>query len=193
MRVAEHATLPRDPALIEAVTQTQTLAPTDTKEKLKARIKIPFLLFLIGCVLAIFCSMDLPGVIAGIQSESWPQAPGISLRSGLAHQVLGKDPAWRPVVVYHYQVNGKDYYNDTIAFQEWLGLAGFEAGVIRSRYVPGSSLTVYYDPNKPELSCLEKGVRWWDPVMHLICYVLIAALLFLSCYPPVKPEPDTSL
>ncbi len=169
------------------MTITETLEKVD-KKTLKGRVKIPFLIGLVAVVIALFLSLDLPPLMKASQAMSWKQVPGITRRAGLSHMVLGRDPAWRPIVVYHYKVDGTAYVNDTISFQEWLGLPGFEAGQIRTRYIPGTAVTVVYNPENPQESCLEAEPRYLDPFMHLVCYIMFAALVFLSCYPPVKPE-----
>jgi hypothetical protein len=169
------------------VTITETLERVDQKT-LKERVRIPFLVGLVAAVLGSFLALDLPPLMKSTQAMSWKQVPGITRRAGLSHMVLGRDPAWRPIVVYHYTVDGKAYVNDTISFQEWLGLPGFEAGQIRTRYIPGTAVTVSYNPADPQDACLEPEPRYLDPFMHLVCYIMLAALIFLSCYPPVKPE-----
>lgn len=171
----------------ETVTTTETFVAAK-KNALKERIKIPLLVALVLGVAALFVALDMPPLMKSTAAMSWKQTPGITRRSGLAHLTVGRDPAWNPVVVYNYTVDGKPYINDTISFQPWLGLPGFEAGQIRTRYIPGTAVTVTYNPENPQESCLEPEPRYLDPFMHMVCYIMFAALVFLSIYPPVKPE-----
>jgi hypothetical protein len=170
------------------VTITETLEKVE-KSTLKERIKVPFLVGLAVSCIVLSVVMDLPPLQKSITADStWKKVPGITRRSGLSHMIMGKDPSWRPIVVYNYKVDNVEYANDVIAFPEWAGLPGYEAGQVRLRYIPGTAVTVSYNPENPQDSCLETTPRWDVFFVHLICYFMFAALVFLSCYPPVKPD-----
>ncbi|MDZ4834908.1 MAG: DUF3592 domain-containing protein [Candidatus Melainabacteria bacterium] len=170
------------------MTNLETLEQQTDKNRLKERLRVPFLVFLVVIVIAVFCTMDLQPFMKTVATGSWSEAPGITKRSGLSRVDIGKDPAWRNVVVYKYTVDGKDYVNDVIAFQLLTGLPGYEANMAKNRYSPGSTVTVFYDPKNPQDSCIDPNRRWDIISMHLILYVLLAALAYLSCYPPYKPD-----
>ena len=145
-------------------------------------------MFLGLCVVALFCTMDLPPFLKTVSCSSWPDTAGITKRSGLANVAVGKDPLWRNVVVYTYTVDGKEYVNDVIAYQLFNGQPGFEANQLRQRYSPGSAVTVTYNPNDPQDSCVDPRRRWDIIFIHAVMYILLAALLFVSCDPPYKPD-----
>jgi hypothetical protein len=165
----------------------QTLEKLD-KNRLKERLRIPFLAFLGIFAIAVFCTMDLPPFLKTVTAGSWPDTSGITKRSGLTHVAVGKDPLWRSVVVYKYTVDGKEYVNDVIAYQLFCGQPGYEAHQLRQRYLPGSSVTVTYNPSNPQDSIIDARRRWDIISIHAIMYLLLAALAYLSCYPPYKPD-----
>jgi len=169
------------------VTSSVGTAHKVEKNNLKERIRVPFIGFLVVFVLAVSGSMDMPPFLKAWEATTkWNKAPGITKRSGLAHVEVGKDPAWRPLVVYKYKVEGVEYTNDVIAFQPYIGLAGYEANVLRMHYTPGTCIDVTYDPKNPADSVLEPLPHWDYLLIHFVMYVLFAALVYLSCYPPAK-------
>jgi hypothetical protein len=64
-----------------------------------------------------------------------------------------------PVVAYEYQVNGVTYLNNQISADEpghvTTGGFGYSPMVVK-RYPAGSSVTVYYNPQNPRQSTLER-------------------------------------
>jgi hypothetical protein len=163
------------------------------KYRFKERARVPYLVFLLISLVALFCVMDLPPFLKNYEaSVNWKETAGISKRSGLSQVHVGKDPVWRNVVVYAYTVDGKEYTNDVIAFQMLGAIPGYEANQMRSRYSPGSPVTVYYDPKNPQDSCLDATRRWDILSTHLIMYLLVVALAYLSVYPPYKPDESAS-
>lgn len=165
----------------------ETLVRVD-KDRLKERLRVPLLILLVVSVLALFFVMDMPPFQKTILAGSWPEAAGVSLRSGISLMTVGKDPLWRSIVVYKYVVDGKEYVNDVIAFVKLEGLPGYEAHQTVIRYAPGCALTVSYNPRNPQESCLDVSRRWDIISNHLIMYILCAALIYLSCYPPYKSD-----
>lgn len=165
----------------------ETLEKVD-KNRLKERLRVPFGVFLVLACLTVSAVMDLPPFSKAWEAVSWEKVPGITKRSTLASVLVGKDPAWRPVVVYTYKVNGKTYANDVIAYQPYLGIPGYEANILRTHYIAGTAVEVSYNPKDPGDSCLEPNPRWDYLLIRLTLYFLFAALVYLSCYPPAKAD-----
>ena len=103
----------------------------------------------------------------GRRAESWPQAQGEVLQSGVDTRARrgggdgGDLHEYRALVVYRYSVGGVEHRADNIAFPTpgW----GRERGAAErtvARYPQGARVTVYYDPQQPGSACLEAGRHW---------------------------------
>lgn len=174
------------------VTILATLEKVD-KNRVKERLRVPFLVFLCVVVIAVFATMDLPKVIKSVIACGWPETPGISIRTGAVRVRLGKveDPLWNVFVNYSYKVGDREYINDVISYQNlYYGIPGFESGQAQRRFHPGAALTVRYNQHNPQESCLEPEPRWDTAFFHFVIYALIAGLFYISTYPPVKPEEE---
>jgi hypothetical protein len=96
-------------------------------------------------------------------SKSWQPAPGVILTSEIKeHNTVDPSDINRivttPIVRYQYTCAGKSYTGYRINFySEEFSKA--KAQQIVSRYAPGSSVTVYYDPLHPEEAVLERNLR----------------------------------
>ena len=165
----------------------ETIEKAD-KNQVKERLRVPFLFALVLLPVVVSLSLDLPLLLKAITSTKWPEAPGVVRRGELSAMKLGRDPAWRPIVVYSYTVNGKEYLNDVIKFQPDLGLPGYEATQLKERYASSTPIQVRYDPQNPDDSCIEPSPNYFAVFTHFIMFALISVLLYLSAYPPVAPE-----
>lgn len=86
-------------------------------------------------------------------SKHWPKASGIVEEAKVNHS--GKGGHW-PKVRYRYSVHGQQYSATRIGFvQENRTRADCEALV--ARYAPGTAVDVWYDPQRPGFSVLERG------------------------------------
>lgn len=92
-------------------------------------------------------------------SASWPTADGKVTKSEVTRSTdaEGSD-SYSPEVTYTYSVNNTGFSNDTIKFGENSYGSRNKANGIAAGYPIGKSVTVYYDPEKPERSVLEPGV-----------------------------------
>jgi hypothetical protein len=91
-------------------------------------------------------------------AQAWPGTSGTVLMSSVQSKRTGNSRSTYPVVVYQYQVNGKDYQGQRIkAGEQFLSVrvAG-EAQATVARYPIGATVTVYYDPANPSESALER-------------------------------------
>jgi hypothetical protein len=128
-----------------------------------------------GVLLAVFgtiCSIVLPLLILGgvgyfiykrsqqgtayrQAAQAWRSTTGTILMSSV--QAVHRGNSY-PVVVYQYEVNGKQYQSQTIkAGEQFLNvrIAG-QARETVSRYPIGKTVTVYYNPDNPAESALER-------------------------------------
>lgn len=104
-----------------------------------------------------------PMVFTGIASQQWLPVEAELLEAGL-HSSRGKSTTWQAWGRYRYQVNGQVYENDRVAlmtgsdnmgdFQQRLGRE-LESALAEKRPV-----TIWYDPQDPANSVLNKEIRW---------------------------------
>jgi hypothetical protein len=84
--------------------------------------------------------------------SQWPTAQGTvtSSRENYADDLEPDQnaPAYYVTVEFTYEVDGVQYSGR----QDWLGLGSGEA----HKYSPGTSITVYYDPEKREMQLLNQ-------------------------------------
>ena len=74
-------------------------------------------------------------------------------------------------------VAGRQLENDTIAFGLFRGMLTWGYADSRvARYPKGRVVSVFYDPQKPEVACLEQGGLGWEDVFMFI--VSVAGVLF---------------
>jgi hypothetical protein len=96
-------------------------------------------------------------------SKTWQPAPGTILTSEIRehNSVDPADPdriVTTPIVRYQYTCAGKSFNGYRISFNS-MEYSKAKAQQIVSRYAPGSSITVYFDPLHPEEAVLERNLR----------------------------------
>jgi hypothetical protein len=135
------------------------------------------------------------------RSRRWPTAQGTLLSSTVAQRSappLRRDeddedapPAppqtlYRPQVEYRYSVGPQAFTGTSLALEELEVSSEEHARKHAARYVPGSPVTVYYDPQNPGRAVLEPGVRavsWALPVVGVVFLIATGALaLFVRWY-----------
>ena len=101
----------------------------------------------------------------GWASESWPSVDGIVIESKLdsSTQSNGAErestTTYFPHVTYNYTVNGDSFDGYEIAFSGYSSTDRSEVEAVLARYPVNQVVTVYYNPDKPNRSVLEPGVR----------------------------------
>ncbi len=124
-------------------------------------------------------------------TASWLQAQGSILASEVKEQRVvdqGKEgqSTFSPLVRYQYACNGRSYTGIRVSYTND-DYSRTRAEQIVSRYSPGSSVTVYYDPLHPSEAVLEKDTNSYNSTRTtgLILLVLglgstcIATMVFL--------------
>jgi hypothetical protein len=88
-------------------------------------------------------------------AQAWRSTTGTILMSSV--QTIHSGNSY-PVIVYQYEINGKQYQSQTIkAGEQFLNIriAG-QAQEIVNRYPIGTTVPVYYNPDNPAESALER-------------------------------------
>jgi hypothetical protein len=91
-------------------------------------------------------------------SRSWPVVEGL-VTASTTHQVSDFEGKWlkiyyKPRITYEYVVNGQAYSSDRPRWDEARFRTQAGAEQFSADYPPGSKVSVYYDPAKPELAVL---------------------------------------
>jgi hypothetical protein len=110
-------------------------------------------------------------------SESWIPVEGKVIRSWVREDYStdsegDSTTTYYPEVEYVYSFLGKEYQGNQIAFGPKVGGSRSRAEKIIAKYSGGDSLTVYYDPSKPEDSVLERVLSKTSLVYGLLCLVV---------------------
>ena len=108
---------------------------------------------------------------SGIQSREWPSTTG-EVVSSEARYSAGKGHRYSLVVDYRYRVADLSYRSSRVRAVAHNGTKEeIEARVQALR--PGSAVVVYYDPMKPSVAYLEKGVAAVEFLLLVIGLVLV--------------------
>ena len=105
--------------------------------------------------------LGLAGGICAIvvqAAQTWSSTMGTVLSSSVQTRPTGRSHSTFPVVVYQYEVNGKTYQSQTIkAGDQFMNIRVIgEAQATVARYPIGASVMVYYNPENPAESALER-------------------------------------
>lgn len=110
----------------------------------------------------------------GRASQWWPTVQGRITKSNLHH--YGYRTGWETLVEFSYTVNGRTCSGKTIAFRFYEKQTHQQALTLHEKYPPGCPVTVFYDPDQPEISVLEPGADG----LSLAGLLLIPAVLLLT-------------
>ncbi len=102
-------------------------------------------------------------------AESWPRTRAVITRSEVLPAGKG---AFRPAVLYRYQVAGRDYDGHRLYFGNRTGNHAFAEEALKAWPV-GLETTVCYDPDRPDFSVLSPT---GDPKAYFQGAGLLAAL-----------------
>lgn len=115
-------------------------------------------------------------VLLARASASWPTAAGEIVVSRVVESYDDDGSTYGPDVRYRYRAAGGSHEGDVIHF----GLGGIETSNRRSaervvdRYPQGSTVTIAYDPAKPDRAVLEPGVSKRSFVLVVFGYMFFS-------------------
>jgi len=107
---------------------------------------------LVAAVTLFVIGWTLKELYFAIVSENWPSTKGKITYSQV--EVMSRKHA--PKVIYEYTVNGQNCSNSKISFSQ-LRVFPKTAQIIVSQYQIGEEVDVYYSPQHPKYSVLERG------------------------------------
>lgn len=116
--------------------------------------------------------------------ENWIPIAGRVTKSEVEHThgMEGESDSYTPLITYTYQLMGENYEGNRISF----GSDGSSSGKrkkaerVVARHPLGSQPTIYYAPDDPSKSVLE---RKWDPndvIFFLVLELVGAGLIYLD-------------
>lgn len=112
-------------------------------------------------------------------SKRWSTTTGEVLESNLEEDSDG----WCPHVRYEYTVERKRYVSERLYFYSVNGSTKRDANKHLSPYAVGKTVTIYYDPVKPEEAVLNKHIPLWQHFFWLFFasfLLVVGAMMLLS-------------
>ena len=128
----------------------------------------PFVLTFMVSTNAVLIGVIFANARAVAKVKAWSLTTGSMITSEMKLFKIGRTRSLMPVVEYTYQVNGQSYKGDQL-----LPSAGMIGGSLlkkaMARHPVGAQTTVYYNPQNPAESVLEKT----SPVVGFLVWALV--------------------
>jgi hypothetical protein len=133
---------------------------------------LPVALLLVGSYMLYKAVYDIREVIS---SRNWPSIAGVVVKH---HDDLSTSNARTHRAFYTYSVGGRSY-DGNVYFVSGRLTSRTELDEFFNRYAVGHPVTVFYNPDKPQESLLERNqdTNWFFLIFSLI--VLAAGIWFL--------------
>ncbi len=115
--------------------------------------------------------------------RSWQTTGATVLTAGRERSLSGARRRGHDFITYSYTVSGREYKNDRYSYCPNALISNLRRShriIERSTYKQGNSVTVHYNPRKPEQSTLvvETVDAWFELIGYLI-YFVSALILFV--------------
>jgi hypothetical protein len=110
------------------------------------------------------------------RSLRWTSVNGVVTEAKVKDVVTQHGRHEEAKIKYAYTVNGVRHENDTIAYGLFRGMLSWgHARRVAERYPGGTPVKVFYDPQRPGVSCLEPGGLGWEDVF--MCIVSLGGVI----------------
>ncbi len=129
--------------------------------------------------------ISLPAFTLASESKTWPAVAGEVLKNQLASKRGKKRNQYQLDFSYQYLVDGKmyegkgRYYDLGEPRQGWKGSLPDFVEV----YPVGAEIQVYYQPDSPDISTIEKGILLQNWILLGVGIFFILMMLHLVIYP----------
>jgi hypothetical protein len=112
-------------------------------------------------ILAVLCAVFAAVGVGTVTTElvrlvTWRPVTATVLSTDVRLERGAKHPTFRPVVVYRYDVDGRDYQADRVTPVAYAGSRGWAEAAVRP-YEPGQTVTAYVNPANPGSAYLLHG------------------------------------
>lgn len=121
------------------------------------------------------------------QSKNWLSTNGKIISSDLDAQISTDDDGYQTTtylakVFFTYEVNGNSYESDRVNFDYGMRTSNVrKPQSVVEQYPTGSDVTVYYDPEDPQQSVLEKRVNGtFTTILVSAVFIAIGVVLAVS-------------
>ena len=114
------------------------------------------------------------------QAASWPTAEGLITRSEVVTVRSNRGAMYREQIEYSYTVHGQAHTGEGVGMgpkpsMSWRSWAENRA----ARYKVGTTVTVFFDPERPERSCLDRRAEGVWILVLVSAFFITAAILKL--------------
>lgn len=118
------------------------------------------------------------GDVKAVQTFFWPSTGGtvISGEVAIVHSSKGSSKS-KPVIRYSFAVDGVEYESDRYSSIIARG-SSFWAKELVDKHPAGSAITVYYNPENPVKSVLDRGFQKDDVWMTLLSLAIFVLLFY---------------
>jgi uncharacterized protein DUF3592 len=89
---------------------------------------------------------------------SWNETEGIILESKIVPGTGAKGSSARPKILYEFEVNGQKHISDQVSEDNFTSGILFAIESVINRYPFGRKVKVFYNPDHPEQSVLERRI-----------------------------------
>lgn len=133
---------------------------------------------MVGEILMIIFSIVVVGLLANqyfnaLKTHRFRQTTGMVLSSEIKGELGSSRYYFEPLIFYEYTVEGKRYENNiySVAFT-----THYKSKVkkILSRYKPGRTIDIYFNPKDPSESVLMTGIK---PIRSFAMIIMVSLLL----------------
>jgi len=112
---------------------------------------------------------------AAWESRGYPAVIGtVDASRIVSNRKCNRLPGWHYVVTYTYKVDGNEFCGTDVRAGRWPYLSRRIAQRTADRYPQSSVVNVYYSPDYPEASLLERG--WsWECAFSIVVFLVAAS------------------
>lgn len=159
-------------------TNSTPLGPTG-RFFFKRIFPLPFLI--IGACVLFFGFRSMGRAKASLE---WPSVNGVVASSEIDKKRGDNGTTYSAEILYDYEVGGVTYSSNRVGYGDFGSSDPSWARKVVNRYPQGKEVTVYYMPDKPEESTLEKGVHKKTYLLPAFGSVFFLAGLAMFVYLP---------
>jgi len=123
-----------------------------------AKSVIPVFLFFLLLLLGWF-TYSIIGFTKAVQTKSWPTTNGTVVSSEVKKVASKGTHQYQPVVNYYYEIGAETYSSNKYSSTNARGSSQWAKAII-SGYPDEATITVHYNPSKPEQAVLNTGLQY---------------------------------
>lgn len=134
----------------------------------------PYTFVVVGVILSIVGMLRL---VKATASVDWPATQGIVVASSVKYKKSGDGGGgtYHAVVIYDFNVDGKVFSGNRVAYGDYGSGDNTHARRIVQRYPQGRSVPVYYEPGNPGECLLKPGLKgqaWGLPLIGFVFFTV---------------------